>query len=91
MGGSRGGAGGRDSPEKSQIYRVSLQYWFESPEKSQSYQATLNVGPSSAHQQTPFQRFRWRANDGPFIAVFVSSITLSTKKKNVIKFGPTLK
>ena len=40
--------------------------------------------------------FRWRANDGPFIVIFGSSIPSSTKKKqnkkkqkkNVIKFGP---
>ena len=33
--------------------------------------------------------FRWRADDDPFIVVFVSSIPLSTKK-SVIKFGPPL-
>ena len=37
------GAGGTDPPppEKSQKYRVSLQYWSRSPEKSQSYQASI--------------------------------------------------
>ena len=34
--------------------------------------------------------FRWRADDGPFIAVFRSSILSSTKKKNAIKSGPPL-
>ena len=34
-----GGAVGPDhTPEKSQKYRVSLQYWSGSPEKPQSYQ-----------------------------------------------------
>ena len=28
-------------PEKSQKYRVSLQYWAGSPKKSQSYQASI--------------------------------------------------
>ena len=37
----RGGQGFRNPPEKSQKYRVSLQYWSGSPEKSQSYQASI--------------------------------------------------
>ena len=42
MRGSRRGRGrGPDPPEKSQKYRVSLQYWSGSPEKSQSYQASI--------------------------------------------------
>ena len=40
-GGGGGGTGGLDPPEKSQKYRVSLQYWSRSPEKSQSYQASI--------------------------------------------------
>ena len=47
MSGSRGGTGGPVPPEKSQKYRVSLQYWSESPAKSQSYQAA--GGPMMAH------------------------------------------
>ena len=38
--------------------------------------------------------FHWRADDGPFIAVFGSPIPSSIKKqqeKNPIKFGPPLK
>ena len=45
---TEGGQGVRP-PEKSQKYRVCLQYWSGSPEKSQSYQASINVGPSLAH------------------------------------------
>ena len=40
--------GGTGDPEKSQKYRVSLQYWSRSPEKSQSYQASNQwaiIGP----------------------------------------------
>ena len=44
-----GGIGSLDSPEKSQSYRVSWQYWSGSPEKSQSYQASIQcwaiIGP----------------------------------------------
>ena len=42
MRGSRGGGGGGSGsgrPEKSQKYKVSLQYWSGLPAKSQSYQA----------------------------------------------------
>ena len=38
--------------------------------------------------ETPKMLFCLRDDDGPFIAVFGSSIPLSTK--NVIKFGPPL-
>ena len=35
----------------------------------------FNVGPSSARQQKAISMaFRWRADDGPFIVVFGSSI-----------------
>ena len=44
-----GGAGGPDPPEKSQKYRIFLQYCSRSPEKSQSYQASIQcqdiIGP----------------------------------------------
>ena len=41
------------------------------------------------HQPANETAFRWRADDGPFIAVIWSLYPPSTKKK-VIKFGPTL-
>ena len=79
MGGSRGGRGGGagspDPPpppprEKSQKYRVSLQYWSGS---------AFNFGPLSARQRNAISMaFRWRAEDGPLIVVFVGS---SPKKK----------
>ena len=43
----------------------------------------FNVGSSSAHQQNAISMaFCWRADDGPFMVVFVSSIALSTNIKN---------
>ena len=53
----RGDRGSRPLPLKNKKkYRVSLQYWSGSPEKSQSYQVSIQC---------------W-ADDGPFIAAFVS-------------------
>ena len=65
------GTGGPDPyPEKSQKYRVSLQYWSRSPEKSKSYQASINVWPSLARQRNAIEMaFRLRADNGPLIAV----------------------
>ena len=76
MGGSRGGGGQGVQPpppplENSQKYRVSLQYWSEFPEKSQSYQASIQCWAIIGPRQ-----------DGPFIAIFGSSIPSSTKKIN---------
>ena len=40
----------------------------------------INVGPPSACQRNAISMaFRWRVDDGPFIAVFGSSIPLSSK------------
>ena len=42
--------------------------------------------------ETPFNAFRWRADDDPLIVVLGSSLPSSTKqeKKNVVKVGPPL-
>ena len=77
MGGSRGGGGDRGSwgpdpppPEKSQKYRVSLQYWSPSPKIHKATKQAFNVGPSSAPQRNAISMaFRWWADDDPFIAV----------------------
>ena len=57
------------------------------------YKATkpaFNVGPSSIQQRTAItMAFRWRADDGPFIVIFGSSIPSSTKFL-FIEFGPIL-
>ena len=62
------------------------------PEPVRNRKATkpaFNAGPSSARQRnTISMAFRWRADDGPFIAVFGSSIPSSTNF--FIKFGPPL-
>ena len=57
----------------------------------------FNVGPSSARQRNiifMLMAFPWRADDGPFIAEFRSSIPTPTKRKkskeNLFKFGPPL-
>ena len=96
MGGSRGGDRRTGHPppppppEKSQKYRVSLQYWSGSPENHKTTEPAFNVGPSSAHQRNAIlMAFRWRANDGPIKAVFGLSIPHQLQK-NVIKFGPHL-
>ena len=74
------GTGDSDLPEKSQKYRVSLQYWSGSPENHKATKPAFNVGPSSARQQNAISMaFCWRTDDGPFIA-FLSSIPLSLKK-----------
>ena len=68
-------------PEKSQKYRVSLQYWSVSLENHKATKPAFNVEPSSAHQRnTILMEFRWRANDDPLIVVFGSSLSSSTKK-----------
>ena len=47
---------------------------------------TFNVGPSSACQRNAIKMaFRWRADDGPLLVLFGSSLSLH--KKNV-RFGP---
>ena len=51
-GGGGGAAGGSELPEKSQKLWGFLAILVWMPLKSQSYQASLNVGPSSARQQT---------------------------------------
>ena len=51
----------------------------------------FKVGPSSALQGNAISMtFRWPVDDGPFIAVFGSSIPSSTKNKKGIKLGPPL-
>ena len=59
--------GGGDPPVKTQKYRDSQQYWSGSPEKLQRYQASIlcwaNIGPPER-----------RADEGPFIVIFGSSI-----------------
>ena len=83
-----GGTGGPDPPEKSQKYRVSYQYRSGSPENHKAAKSAYNGGPLSARQRYAIEMaFRWRADDGPLMLVFGSSLPLSTKK-NVKKLDP---
>ena len=69
-------------PEKSQKYRVSLQYWYGSPEKSQNYQISIQCWAIICPQRNAISMaFHWWAHDGPFIAVCESSLP-SLKKQN---------
>ena len=69
-----GGQGVQNTPENPK-YRVSLQYWSESPEKITKLPSQHSM--FGHYQPTSDEMaFRWWADDGPFIAVFVSSIPL---------------
>ena len=82
MGGFRVGQGVRPipppPPEKSQKYRVFL--CNTGPDPPKNHKATkpaFYVEPSSASQRNAISMlFRWRADDGPFKAIVVSSIPL---------------
>ena len=93
MCGSRGGQGVRTPPPLKNHKNTGFSSnTGPDPLKNRSYQPSIQcwaiiAPPAKRHLNG------WRANDGPFIAVFRSSIPSSTKKKtqkNVIKFGPPL-
>ena len=70
MRGSRGGTGFRTPPpEKSQKYRVSLQYWSGSAENKKLPSQHLMLGH---HRPTPVSEtpFKWRFTGGPMMARF---------------------
>ena len=85
------GDGGVWTPLKNHKNIVCSSNTDPDPLKNCSLQASIQCW---AVIGTPTKRnlmaFRWRADDGPFIAVFGYSIPLPTKKK-VIKIGPSLK
>ena len=62
------------------------------PDPLKNHKATkpaFNGGPVSARQRNAIlMEFRCQADDGSFIAVFISSVLPSTKKK--LSFGPPL-
>ena len=80
-------------PEKSQKYRFSLQYWTmgvyiqvyirdwtRSPViLKTTNNPAFNVGPAKCHLKV----FRWRADDGPLLVIFGSS--LSSKRTDMIR------
>ena len=69
MGGSRGGTGGPDPPEKSQKSIGFLCNTGTDPLKNyKAIKPAFSVGPISAHQRNTISTaFCWQANDGPFI------------------------
>ena len=85
MGGSRGETGGPD-PLKNHKNIGFLCNTDQDPLKNRNAtKPAFNVGPSSARQRNAISMaFRWRADDGPFIAVFGSSIPSSTENNYLI-------
>ena len=79
MGGGCSGSG-TPSPDKSQKYRVILQYWSGSPEKNTKHPSQHSMlGHHRPASEANLIAFRWRVDGGPFIAVFGSSMPSSTK------------
>ena len=83
MGGSRGGGGGVRTPLKNHKNIGFLcNTGLDTLKNHKATKPALNVGPSSARQRNAISmEFRWSADDVQFIAVFGSSIPLSTIKK----------
>ena len=92
MHGSRGGRqGGLEHPPPLENYKAIGFLSNTGSDPLENHKATkpaINVGPLSAHQgKNALMAFRWRANDGPFLVVFGSSLpslTKKTGKKNVV-------
>ena len=81
IGGSRGGTVEPDpSPEQSQKYRVFFCNTGPDPLKNRKLPSQNSMfGHHRPVSETPLA-FRWRADYGPFIAIFGSSIPSPTKK-----------
>ena len=92
-----GRTGGQDPPEKSQIYRVSYQYWTGSPVKPQSYQASIQwwatIGPpEKRHLNGVSLAGRWwPAYSGILILSPLINLKKKNGKKNLVTVGPSLK
>ena len=88
MGGSRGGAGGSDPLKNHNT--IGLQpYWPGSPEKSQVYKASIQCWAiNGTTVKLHFNGVCWRADVGPLMVVFGSSLPSSTKKKTLSKSDP---
>ena len=74
----QGGGGGQGSgplPEKSQNIRFLSNTGPDPLKIHKATEPAFNVGPSSFRQRNVIEMaFRWRADDGPFIVIFGSSI-----------------
>ena len=67
-------------PEKSQKYRVSLQYWSGSPKNHKATKPAFNGGPLTRQQNAILKAFRWWADGGPFLVAFRSSLSTPSDK-----------
>ena len=83
VGGSRRGTGGPTTPPPLKNHKNIGFLSNTGPDPLKNHKDTklaFNVGQSSAHQRNAIQiAFCWRADDGPFIMIFGSSIPSSTK------------
>ena len=68
-------------PKKSQKYRVSLQYWSDPLKITKLLNQHSMLGQHLHASETPFQ---WRADGGPFIAVFGFLYPHQLKKKKTL-------
>ena len=85
--GDRGSGPPPPTPEKSQKYRISWQYWTGSPEILKTTKPAFNVGPSLARLRNAIladlRVFRLRADDGPLLVIF----GISLPQKPLSEFG----
>ena len=92
MGGSRGGGGEAEGPDPLEIHKnigFLCNTGRDTLKNNKAAKPAFNVDPSSARQRnTISMAFRWRADDGPFIAVYASSIPPHQLKKNISNLDP---
>ena len=88
------GTAGPDPPPPPPPRKITKSIWFLSnsgPDLLKNHEATepaFDIGPSSARQRNAFKMaFRWRADDGPLIAVLPSLIKkiLDLRMQNVLQ------
>ena len=91
IGGSRGGRGSDHHPPPLKNHKNIGFLCNTGPDPLKNHKSTkpaFNVGPSSVRPGNAISMaFCWRADDGPFKAVFGSSIPPSTKKLSIINIS----
>ena len=88
-----GGAGGSDPPPLKNHKTIGFpsNTGPDPLKKSQGYQASIQCWAiNGTIVKLHFNGVCWRADVGPLMVVFGSSLPSSTKKKNVVKVGPPL-
>ena len=97
MGGSRGGGGQGAGPPPLKSHKnlgFRSNTCLDPLKNNKATKPEFNVAPSSTRQLNAIQMaLRWRADGGPLLLVFESSLPSSTKtttKNNVVKVGPPL-